>query len=143
MRWEAIMCGFSTSQLKYRCPIQTPRILHHIYILNQMFFGLDWITLNNLWYKKTQEFTIYFTVTAVDFLGKKFTIFDTIIAKNGIRIPGDHCFLISSSCNTTFLKPSDISFIPSFPEFFCTLVSNTFSTTLFFNFSPVAFFGTF
>ena len=44
-----------------------------------------------------------------------------------IRIPGDWCFLISSSSNKTFPNPSDISFIPCFPELFRTLAKYLFN----------------
>ena len=58
-----------------------------------------------------------------------------------IAINGDGCFLISSSCNKTFLNPSDISFIHCFLELFPTLISNTFSTIQYLSFD--AFFTLF
>ena len=60
-----------------------------------------------------------------------------------IRISGDGCFLISSSCDKTFLNPSDISFIHCFLELFRTLISNTFSTIQFLYFSFASFFTPF
>ena len=76
--------------------------------------------------------TICSTITSLgDIIIIFYDIRRLMISDGIIAINGDGCFLISSSCNKTFLNPSDISFIHCFQELFRTFISNTFATIQF------------